>query len=577
MTKSESKSEKTAKIIFLISAFFSIVAVFAIVVYILCAAFPAFREIGLFKFLFGAKWFPTQGIYGILPMIVATVLITVGALVVGGTMGIFTAIFLVYFCPKKLKGIFNQVVVLLAGIPSIIYGFFGMIVLVPFLAEVFHAESGSGLLASSLVLGLMILPTITSLTKNALESVPSAYGEGSLALGATKEQTIFKVDLPAAKTGVLSALTLGAGRAIGETMAVLMVCGNSAFFPKGLFTPIRPLTVNVVNEMAYAMNLHRQALFATGFVLLVFILLLNGLLALIKREKKDKEKVGVRRLKESPKGKSRVYKVCGKTPFALAVVSRVIATVVVAALLILIGFILVKGLPNLSWHFLFGKPTYSSPTLKGAFLSTIWIIAIALVIAVPIGTATAIFLVEYTKPGSKIVKVLRVFIDTLSGIPSIIFGLFGMIAFGASGYSLLAGALTLVLMILPTIIRSVEESLLAVPDSMREGSLALGASKVRTIFKIVLPSAMSGVVTAIILSVGRIVSESAALIFTAGSVPMVPDSPFDGGATFAVLVYNFTAENPNFPAAYATAAVLLILVLIINLLVVLCEKKLKRK
>ena len=183
---------------------------------------------------------------------------------------------------------------------------------------------------------------------------------------------------------------------------------------------------------------------------------------------------------------------------------------------------------------------------------------------------------EYTKPGSKIVKVLRVFIDTLSGIPSIVFGLFGMIIFCVNGVSLWAGALTLALMILPTIIRSVEESLLAVPGSMREGSLALGASKVRTIFKVILPSALSGVVTAIILSIGRIVSESAALIFTAGSVPMTPDSPLQGGATFAVLMYYFTQEKIDFDAAYGTAAVLLILVFVLNLLVILCEKKLKK-
>lgn len=577
MVKSENKSEKAAKIIFLIAAFFSVAAVFAIVAYIFFASFPAFRKIGLFKFLFGTTWFPDGNLYGILPMIVATLLITFGSLIVGGIAGIFTAVFLVYFCPKRLKGIFNQVIVLLAGIPSIIYGFFGMIVVVPLLGRLFDVESGSGLLASSLVLGLMVLPTVTSLAKNALESVPREYGEGSLALGATKSQTIFKVNLPAAKTGILSALTLGAGRAIGETMAVLMICGNSPFFPKGLFSPVRPLTVNVVNEMAYAQNLQRQALFATGFVLLVFVLLLNGLLALIKRNKKGKEGGRKKRLKESSEGGRYAFKMCGKGSAVLAVVSRAIAALVVASLVVLVGYILINGLPNLSWNFMFGTPTYSAPTLRGAFVSTLWIIAISLVIAVPVGTAAAIFLVEYTKPGSKLVKALRVFIDTLSGIPSIIFGLFGLIAFCASGKSLLAGSLTLVLMILPTVIRSVEESLLAVPDSMREGSLALGASKVRTIFKVVLPSALSGIVTAIILSVGRIVSESAALIYTAGSMPMVPDSPLNSGSTFAVMMYNFTAEKLNLPAAYATAAILLILVFIINILVVLCEKKLKKR
>ena len=577
MIKTESKSEKTAKIIFMVSAFFSVIAVVAIVLYILVSAVPAFAEIGFFKFLFGTTWFPNKDMYGILPMIVSTFAVTVGSLLVGGIIGIFTAIFLVYFCPKKLKGFFNQVIVLLAGIPSIIYGFFGMIVLVPLLAEIFHQDSGSGLLASSLILGLMILPTVTSLTKNALESVPESYTEGSLAMGATKEQTIFKVILPAAKTGILSALTLGAGRAIGETMAVLMVCGSTPNFPSELFLPIRTLTVNIVSQMGYAQDLHREALFATGFVLLVFILILNGVLAFIKRTRKVKGGADkrVRVLRQNSSGEVR-YKVCGLVPKILSVVCKVIAALVVSVLVILIGYILAKGLPHLSFDFLFGESTYSKVTLQGAFISTGWIILISMLVAVPIGTATAIFLVEYTKPGSKIVKVLRVFIDTLSGIPSIVFGLFGMIIFCVNGVSLWAGALTLALMILPTIIRSVEESLLAVPSSMREGSLALGASKVRTIFKVILPSALSGVVTAIILSIGRIVSESAALIFTSGSVPMTPDSPLQGGATFAVLMYYFTQEKIDFDAAYGTAAVLLILVFVLNLLVILCEKKLKK-
>ncbi len=577
MTKSKNKSETTAKILFFIAAGFSVVAVLAIVLFIFLSAFPALKEIGVLKFLFGAKWFPKENAYGVLPMIVATLLITLLALLIGGTFGVFTAIFIVYFCPKRLKGIFNQIIVLLAGIPSIIYGFFGMIVLSPMLKDLFGVESGNGLLASSLILGLMILPTVVSLSKNALESVPASYVEGSLALGATKEQTIFKINLSAAKKGILSALTLGAGRAIGETMAVLVVCGNSVAFPDGLFSPIRPLTVNIVNEMGYAMGLHRSALFATGLVLLIFIFFLNGVLALIKRERKERERGKPKRLTETKTViRKRRYFVKGMAQKSLSIVSCIVAGIVVLALAVLLGYILANGLPELNWNFLFGTPTYKTPTLLGAFTSTGWIILLALFMALPLGVGAAIFLVEYTKPGAKVVKVLRIFIDTLSGIPSIVFGLFGMIAFCGSGKSLFAGALTLSLMILPTIIRSVEESLLAVQNSVREGSLALGATKIRTIFKVVLPSALSGVITATVLSVGRIVSESAALIFTAGSLPMIPNSPFSSGSTFAVLMYNFTAENPNLQAAYATASVLLILVLLINLTAHFCERKWKK-
>lgn len=267
-----------------------------------------------------------------------------------------------------------------------------MIVLVPLLAEIFHQDSGSGLLASSLILGLMILPTVTSLTKNALESVPESYTEGSLAMGATKEQTIFKVILPAAKTGILSALTLGAGRAIGETMAVLMVCGSTPNFPSELFLPIRTLTVNIVSQMGYAQDLHREALFATGFVLLVFILILNGVLAFIKRTRKVKGGADkrVRVLRQNSSGEVR-YKVCGLVPKILSVVCKVIAALVVSVLVILIGYILAKGLPHLSFDFLFGESTYSKVTLQGAFISTGWIILISLLVAVPIGTANGDF------------------------------------------------------------------------------------------------------------------------------------------------------------------------------------------
>lgn len=575
MTKSESKSERGAKTLFAISATFSVVAVAAIFLFIFFSSVPALKEVGIFEFLFGDVWDPNRGEYGLLPMLTATLLTTLGALLIGGSVGVFSAIFLVYFCPKRFKGVFDQVIVLLAGIPSIIYGFFGMVVLLPFLRKTFGVESGSGLLASSLILGLMILPTVASLSKNALESVPASYKEGSLALGATKEQTVFGVLFPAAKKGILSALTLGAGRAIGETMAVQLVCGNSPFFPKGLFSSIRPLTVNIVTDMGYALGTRRSALFVTGLVLLVFVLLLNVLLAWIKRE--GKPQAGKERILTPSAGQDgRVYCKKGGLSTALAVVCRVVAGLASATLVFLIGYILVRGLPNLSLEFLFDRPTYNRPTLRGAFVSTFYVILISLAVAVPIGVATAIFLVEYAKVGSKFVKGLRVFIDTLSGIPSIVFGLFGMVAFCGQGESLLAGALTLSLMLLPTVIRSVEESLLAVPVSMREGSLALGASKVRTIFKVVLPSAASGIFTAVILSIGRIVSESAALIFTAGSVPMLPDSPLDSGATFAVLMYRFTAERPDFAAAYATAAVLLILVAIVNLFVFVTERKLKK-
>lgn len=593
--------ENAAKWVFAFFAAFSVFAVFAIIFYILYSSIPAFREIGVFNFIFGSTWAPTKEQlpvaerFGIFPMIISSLAVTAGAVLIGGVLGIFTAVFNAFFCPEKLKGVFSQIINLLAGIPSIIYGFFGLVVLVPLLAKISDTGSGKGLLASSLILGIMILPTVAGMAKNAIEAVPASYYEGALALGNTKEQAIFKVILPSAKSGIISGLILGVGRAIGETMAVMMVAGNSPLFPEGLFTNIRTLTINIVAEMAYSTGLHRQALIATGFVLLIFILILNICLGMIKKDRTGAKKGGGKvsagdiAQDENEKSVSRFenteltadYKFVkkGTAQRVLKWTSITISVAVVTVLLFIIGFILVRGLPYITFDFLFGKSGNAGMTLAPAFISTGMLIFMSLLIALPIGIGAAIYLVEYSKKGSKFVKVIRLFTDTLAGIPSIVFGLFGMIFFCGimnMGYSLLAGSLTLVLIILPTIIRSSEESLLSVQDSLREGSLALGAGKVRTIFKVVLPSAISGIVTAVILSIGRIVGESAALIYTSGAVAYVPAGYLSQGSSFAVMMWMFAGEGLYINQAYATAAVLLIFVGILNAVVYICEKKLKR-
>ena len=284
-----------------------------------------------------------------------------------------------------------------------------------------------------------------------------------------------------------------------------------------------------------------------------------------------------RKIKEGETEKYHDYKKTGTVQDVLWIISYIVAAFVAAMLVTVVLYILIKGLPNLSWHFLFGKSTNANVTLAPAFVTTGYIILISLVIALPLGIGAAIFLNEYAKRGSKFVKVVRLFIDTLAGVPSILFGLFGAIFFGSvldMGYSILGGSLTMVLMILPTIIRSTEQSLSEVPDSMREASLALGAGKLRTIFLVVLPQALPGIITAIILSMGRIIGESAALIFTAGSSVKMPKSVMSQGSTFAVLMYNFMSEglSSKVPLAYATGAVLIILVLILNIAVTLVER-----
>ena len=285
--------EGTMKVVFLLTACISILAVALICIFLFANGIPTMHKIGLGKFLFGMVWAPNQDLYGIFPMIIASILVTGGAILIGVPLGLLCALYLARFCPKRLYSVLKPAVDLLAGIPSVVYGFFGMIVLVPavqamvktpFFKTVLHVKSGKGmsLFTAAVLLGIMILPTIITVSKTSLDAVPNSYYEGSLALGATHERSVFCAVLPAARSGVLSAVILGIGRAIGETMAVVMVAGNQTWMPKGLFQGLRTMTSNIVIEMGYAADLHREALIATGVVLFIFILLINLCFSLVK-------------------------------------------------------------------------------------------------------------------------------------------------------------------------------------------------------------------------------------------------------------------------------------------------------
>lgn len=279
--------ENLMHMVFFLCALTSIFAVVLICIFLFANGVPAMREIGLLDFLTGAKWKPGNDIYGILPMILGSIYITAGAVVIGVPVGLLTAIFMAFYCPKKLYGLLKPCTELLAGIPSIVYGFFGMVVIVPCIrtvAALFGADiSGSSILAASVLLGIMILPTVIGVSEAALRAVPSAYYEGAVAMGARHERAIFTVMLPAAKSGVLAGVVLGIGRAIGETMAVIMVAGNQTKMPESLFKGVRTMTANIVIEMGYATDLHREALIATAVVLFVFILIINLSVSLLRR------------------------------------------------------------------------------------------------------------------------------------------------------------------------------------------------------------------------------------------------------------------------------------------------------
>lgn len=278
--------EQMMQIVFLISACISILAVALICIFIFINGIPAMAEVGVFRFLSGSQWKPSNDIYGIFPMILGSLYVTAGAIIIGVPVGILTAVFMARFCPKKLYRIIKPAVDLLAGIPSVVYGFFGLMVIVPFIRD-FLGGSGSSMLAASVILGIMILPTIVNVSEAAIRAVPESYYEGSLALGATHERSVFFTVVPAAKSGIMAGVILGVGRAIGETMAVVMVAGNQAVIPSGVLIGLRTLTANIVLEMGYAADLHRGALIATAAVLFVFILIINLTFSFIKRRSKS--------------------------------------------------------------------------------------------------------------------------------------------------------------------------------------------------------------------------------------------------------------------------------------------------
>ena len=284
---SSAVKERIMRVVFLIVACVSILAVALICLFLFRSGFSAMGQIGVLDFLFGESWRPGSDEYGIFPMILGSIYVTAGAIVFGVPLGLMTAIFMARFCPDKLHRKLKPAIDLLAGIPSIVYGFFGLMSIVPLMQDIFGG-SGKSMLTASILLGIMILPTIVSVSESNIRAVPESYYEGALALGATHERAVFCAVVPAAKSGILAAIVLGIGRAIGETMAVIMVAGNQTAMPSSILNGVRTMTANIVLEMGYATGLHREALFATGMVLFVFILIINLALSCVRRKGKKR-------------------------------------------------------------------------------------------------------------------------------------------------------------------------------------------------------------------------------------------------------------------------------------------------
>ena len=289
MKKKNNLFESIIHGVFLLLGLVTIGCVLMITVYLVISGIPAIREIGLRNFLFGDTWASTaaQPLYGILPFLLTSIYGTAGAIIIGVPIGFLMAVYLAKMASPKVKAVMGQAVSMLAGIPSVVYGLVGMMVLVPGIRKIFNVPDGASLLASIIVLAIMILPSIIKMSVTALEAVPKEYEDASQALGATPEETWFRVSVPAAKSGIAAAVVLGVGRAIGEAMAVMMVAGNAANMPDSLFQSVRFLTTAVASEMSYSSGLQRQALFSIALVLFLFIMMINAVLNyFLKGEKK---------------------------------------------------------------------------------------------------------------------------------------------------------------------------------------------------------------------------------------------------------------------------------------------------
>ena len=276
-------SERLMQIVFFVAACTSVLAVALICIFLFANGIPAIAKIGIPDFLLGQKWKPSNNLYGILPFILGSIYVTAGSIVIGVPLALLLSVFLAFYCPKRLYPVLKTMVNLMAGIPSVVYGFFGLVMIVPLMRQI-TGKDGSTMLTASILLGIMILPTVTGVTESALLSVPMSYYEGALALGATHERSVFCTIFPAAKSGIMAGVVLGIGRSIGETMAVIMVAGNQTWIPQVLLKGVRTMTTNIVMEMGYAADLHREALIATGVVLFVFILIINLCVSALKRK-----------------------------------------------------------------------------------------------------------------------------------------------------------------------------------------------------------------------------------------------------------------------------------------------------
>lgn len=623
VTRATRMKEAALKNLFLACACVAVLAVILIFIFTFWKAIPVITQIGLGDF-FSLDWAPTEGHYGILALLAGSGIVTVGSLALGVPLAVGCAVFLTEIAGKKLASVVSTAVDLLAGVPSVVYGFFGLVILRPIVAKL-TGGLGFGALTVWLVLAIMIVPTITTLTMDALRSIPMGIREASFAMGATRWQTIYKVVLPAAKMGIVNAVVLGMGRAIGETMAVLMVVGNAPVIPVGIASPLSTLTSQVALDMGYSSGLHRSALFGMGCVLFIISAALVGIVRKMSSMREDgRGRSKHRRAKAADRAavaaggisfdhpedpaehapaqvltgddvtpvtgvvtepregsRARIKRLLAqgsssaggsnknRTNDLMIGVFRAAGVVATAVLVLIIGFVAVNGLPVMSFDFIFGWPegVNAEGGIFPTIVSTLYVTALAMLICVPIAVLAAVYLAEYAKQG-RLVTFIRYAADTLSSVPSIVMGLFGYALFVEAmgfGLSMLSAALALALMMLPIVMRTTEEAIRSVPRYIRWGAYGLGSTKWQVVSKIVLPSAFPRIATGIVLAIGRAIGETAVVLYTMGQAINLPLTPLDSGRPMTIHLYQLANEGINMQAAYGTALLLMVMILAFNM------------
>lgn len=620
VTRATRLKELALKNLFLTCACVAVLAVILIFVFTFWKAIPVITDIGLGEF-FGLTWAPTEGRYGILALLAGSGIVTVGSLAIGVPLAVGCAVFLTEIAGKRLAGIVSTAVDLLAGVPSVVYGFFGLVILRPLVAGL-TGGLGFGALTVWLVLAIMIVPTITTLTMDALRSIPMGIREASFAMGATRWQTIYKVVLPAAKMGIVNAVVLGMGRAIGETMAVLMVVGNAPVIPGGIASPLSTITSQIALDMGYSSGLHRSALFGMGVVLFIISASLVGIVRAVSSARESGRGHSRRRrakaadravvaggvnfdhaeapaehapaqtltaddvtpvtgaVTEAREGsRARIKRLLAegakgggnknRTNDLMLGAFRAAGIVTAAVLVVIIAFVAVNGLPVMSLDFIFGWPegVNAEGGIFPTIVSTLYVTALAMLICTPIAVLAAVYLAEYAKQG-RLVTFIRYAADTLSSVPSIVMGLFGYAMFVEAmgfGLSMLSAALALALMMMPIVMRTTEEAIRAVPRYIRWGAYGLGATKWQVVSKIVLPSAFPRIATGIVLAIGRAIGETAVVLYTMGQAINLPLTPLDSGRPMTIHLYQLANEGINMQAAYGTALLLMLMILAFNL------------